>query len=55
MVSRFNVCVKFHKICQAVLNLWSRHKNRSHTKVNKSTSSKTRVTVHVFGTSSHGV
>ena len=23
----FNICVKFHEICQAVLKLWSGHKN----------------------------
>ena len=32
------------KICQAVLKLWSGHENR-----------RTRVTVHVFCMSSHGV
>ena len=26
VVSWFNICVKFHEICQAVLNLWSGHK-----------------------------
>ena len=45
----------FIKICQVVLKLWSGHKNFLHTKGNNSKSRKTRVTVHVFCTSSYGV
>ena len=36
------------KIYQAILNLWSRHKNCLHIKGNNSKSGKTRVMVHVF-------
>ena len=43
------------KICQVVLKLWSGHKNCLHTKGNNSKRRKTRVTVHVFCMTSHGV
>ena len=45
----------FMKICQAVLKLWSGHKNCKHTKGNNSKSRKTRVKVHLFCTLPHGV
>ena len=40
------------KICQAVIKLWSGHKNCKHTKGNNCKSLKTRVTVLVFFMSS---
>ena len=44
--------MEFHENMSKLL---SRHKNCQHTKGNKSKSRNTRVTVYVFGISSHGV
>ena len=43
------------KICQAVLKLWSGHETCEHTKGNNSKNRNTRVTVHLFCTSSYDV
>ena len=51
----FNICVKFHENKSSLFKLWSGHKNCQHTMGNNSKSRKTRVTVHVFCRSSHGV
>ena len=45
----------FMKICQAVLKLWTGHKNCQHAKDNNSKIRKTRNMVLVFCTLSHGV
>ena len=51
----FNICVKFHENISSGFKLWTGHKKCLHTKGNNSKSRKTRVTVHVFCMSSHGV
>ena len=47
----FNNCVKFREN----INLWSERENCKHTKINNSKRRKTRITVHVFCTSSHDI
>ena len=51
----FNVCVKFHENMSSSFKVMERHENYQHTKGNNSKSRKTRVTVHVFCTSSYDV
>ena len=52
----FNVCVKFHENMSSGFKVMERtRKLLTQKKGNNSKSRKTRVTVHVFCTSSHGV
>ena len=51
----FNVCVKYHENRSSCFKVMERHENCLHTKGNNSKSRKSRVTVHVFCTSSYGV
>ena len=51
----FNVCVKFHENMSSVFKVMERTRKLLTHKGNNSKSRKTRVTVHVFCTSSYGV
>ena len=52
----FDVCVKFHENMSSGYKVMERTRQLlKHTKGNNSKSRKTRVTVHVFCTSSHDV
>ena len=51
----FNVCVKFHENMSSGFKIMEWTRKLLHTKGNNSKSRKTRVTVHVFCTSTYGV